>query len=239
MTNGYDLKSHGSVFLFRRQNTNAPANAQSPHNQFVYVAKLSSADSSYLEHQRNHFGTCYISFLYLVLQFIDKLTFLNKGRMLHFADRMLYVGAGRSLLDKVYAFTYADGTSFNLDKIYLTDKGQWFVNTGFANQAANPTAMISTQAGCSTGKCDDARDLHRPTFYGAFAQNVGVLFAHLKSAGLPFCSDGETAVVGNVNIDKTGTAFITSKDLVTIFHTPICMTFSTPWQWEYDFPNAG
>jgi hypothetical protein len=57
VTNGYDLKSHGSVFLFRRQNTIAPANAQTPHNQFIYAAKLNSADSSYLEHQRNHFGT--------------------------------------------------------------------------------------------------------------------------------------------------------------------------------------
>ena len=161
--------------------------------------------------------------------------------MLHFADRTLWVGAGRSLLDKVYAFTYIDGTSFNLDKIYLTDKGQWFLNTGFLNQAANPTAMISTQTGCNTGKCDNTRDLNRPTFYGASAQQAGVCHtnAHSRGAGLPFCSDGETAAVGNVNIDKTGTAFITSKDLVTIFHTPICMTFATPWQWEYDFANAG
>jgi hypothetical protein len=63
LSNGYDLKSHGSVFLFRRQNAIAPANALAPHNQFVYVTKLNSADSSYLEHQRNHFGTCYIVFM--------------------------------------------------------------------------------------------------------------------------------------------------------------------------------
>ena len=108
--------------------------------------------------------------------------------MLHFADRTLWVGAGRSLLDKVYAFTYIDGTSFNLDKIYLTDKGQWFLNTGFLNQAANPTAMISTQTGCNTGKCDNTRDLNRPTFYGASAQQAGApykrSFAKRRSAFL-------------------------------------------------------
>jgi len=88
--------------------------------------------------------------------------------MLHFDDRMLYVGAGWSQLDKVYAFIYlgASGTSFDLDKVYLTDTGQWFENRAF--DVLNPTAMITTQAGCSTvnGKCDATRDLNRPTFYG-------------------------------------------------------------------------
>jgi hypothetical protein len=86
--------------------------------------------------------------------------------MLHFDDRMLYVGAGRSLLDKVYAFTYAAGPSFNLHKIYLTDTAQWYENTAFASLTDNPTSMITTQAGCTTGKCDSERDLNRPTFYG-------------------------------------------------------------------------
>lgn len=86
--------------------------------------------------------------------------------MLHFDDKMLYVGAGRSLLDKVYAFTYAAGPTFNLHKIYLTDTAQWYENTAFASLTDNPTSMITTQAGCTTGKCDSERDLNRPTFYG-------------------------------------------------------------------------
>ena len=85
--------------------------------------------------------------------------------MLHFADRMLYVGAGWSQLDKVYAFIYTSGASFDLEKIYLTDTGQWFENRAF--DILNPTAMIATQAMCSSGKCDATRDLNRPTFYGA------------------------------------------------------------------------
>ena len=89
--------------------------------------------------------------------------------MLHFADRMLYVGAGWSQLDKVYAFictsVIGNPPSFNLDKIYLTDTGQWFENRAF--DILNPTAMITTQAMCSSGKCDATRDLNRPTFYGA------------------------------------------------------------------------
>ena len=85
--------------------------------------------------------------------------------MLHFADRMLYVGAGWSQLDKVYAFIYTSGASFDLEKIYLTDTGQWFENRAF--DILNPTAMITTQAMCSSGKCDATRDLNRPTFYGA------------------------------------------------------------------------
>ena len=95
----------------------------------------------------------------------------NTGFMLHFESRMLYVGAGRSMLDKIYAFTYTTGTSFNLDKIYLTDTAQWYENTAFANPSRNPTSMITTQAGCSTGKCDDSRDLNRPTLYGALQFN--------------------------------------------------------------------
>jgi hypothetical protein len=53
----YNLKGHGSVYLFTRQNTNPPVDATTPHNQFIFAAKLTSVDSSYVEYQRNHFGT--------------------------------------------------------------------------------------------------------------------------------------------------------------------------------------
>jgi hypothetical protein len=45
-----------------------------------------------------------------------------QGRMLHCDDRMLYVGASWSHLDKVFAFINlgAYGKSFDLDKLYLT-----------------------------------------------------------------------------------------------------------------------
>jgi hypothetical protein len=79
---------------------------------------------------------------------------------------MIYVGAGRSLLDKVYAFMLTAGTTFELHKIYLTDSAQWYENTAFAVATGNPTAMITTPAGCNTGKCDETRDLNRPTLYG-------------------------------------------------------------------------
>jgi leucyl aminopeptidase len=52
----YNLKGFGSVYIYTRQNTNAPANALTPHNQFIFHAKLNSTDSSYIEYQRNHFG---------------------------------------------------------------------------------------------------------------------------------------------------------------------------------------
>jgi hypothetical protein len=52
----YDLKSHGSVYLYRRQNTNAPASAGATHNQFAYATKLNA--TGYTESQRNYFGNC-------------------------------------------------------------------------------------------------------------------------------------------------------------------------------------
>jgi hypothetical protein len=52
----YDLKSHGSVYLYTRQNTIAPADAATPHNQFVFGTKLSA--TGYVEYQRNYFGVC-------------------------------------------------------------------------------------------------------------------------------------------------------------------------------------
>lgn len=152
------------MYLFKRQNTIAPVDATTPHTQFIFAAKLNSTDSSYVEYQRNHFGIAQHPSLSLHGNFFIH---LNTGRMLHFDDRILYVGAGRSLLDKIYAFTYSTGSSFDLHKIYLTNTAQWYENTAFANPTENPTAMITTQAGCNTGKCDDGRDLNRPTFYGA------------------------------------------------------------------------
>jgi hypothetical protein len=160
--NTYDLKGHGSVYLFTRQNSDAPLNAQTPHNQFQYTAKLVA--SGYVEYQRNHFGMALKSFNGHCV--IKPCLCWNTGISIHFDDRVLYVAAGRSLIDKVYAFRYTTGVSFDLEKIYLTDTAQWYENRGFANQAENPTAMITTQAGCNTGKCDETRDLNRPTFYG-------------------------------------------------------------------------
>ena len=54
--NGYNLKNHGSVFLYTRQNTFAPASTTATHNQFVFATKLQAADNSYVEFQRNCFG---------------------------------------------------------------------------------------------------------------------------------------------------------------------------------------
>ena len=88
-----------------------------------------------------------------------------QGRLLHCDDRLLYVGAW-SQLNKVYTFIYlgASGKSSDLDKVYVTVTGQWFENKLF--DVLNPTAMITIQAGCNTGKSDAIRDLNRPTFYG-------------------------------------------------------------------------
>ena len=161
--NAYNLKNHGSVFLFTRQNTNAPPDTATPHNQFIFATKLKAADDSYVEYQRNCFGT---SRRFVVIWMHRQVYSFNAGRMLHFSERMIYVGAGRSKLDKVYAFIYTTGTSFDFHKIYLTDTAQWYENTAFKVVTDNPTAMITTHAGCNTGKCDDTRDLNRPTFYG-------------------------------------------------------------------------
>jgi hypothetical protein len=52
----YDLKSHGSVYLFTRQNMLAPTNAATPRNQFVFGWKLNA--TGHVEYQRNYFGVC-------------------------------------------------------------------------------------------------------------------------------------------------------------------------------------
>ncbi len=158
---GYNLKNHGSVFLYTRQNTVAPASTTSTHNQFVYSTKLQAADNSYVEYQRNCFGIVALTRSHLLEKH-----HAHTGRMLYFSGRMIYVGAGRSQLDKMYAFILTAGTSFDLHKIYMTDSAQWYENTAFAVATKNPTAMITTHAGCNTGKCDETRDLNRPKLYG-------------------------------------------------------------------------